>query len=184
MRQEDSSPEKNYANVQSPSSDQRIGTMVDSQIPEPLPDGIGTKRESPSSVILTKNDRRRGSNHPLPQVEGRSRVPFLGLLKLTVIGPLEQVLTARNSVSAVHSTSTPLQQGNQASSKSFSTTHSHILLLTEAGAEVILASVREGVGHELNIILPAPYGQQPQPYMLIPLQTCANIIGKYTGEEK
>jgi hypothetical protein len=157
--------------------------MVDSQIPEPLPDGIGTKQESPSSVILTKDARRRGSNHPHLQVEGRSRVSFIGLLKLTVIGPLKQVLTARSSISAVkalHSASTPLQQGNQESSKSFATTHAYILPLTEAGAQVILASVREGVGHELNIILPAPHGQPPQPFMLIPLQICANIMGKYT----
>jgi hypothetical protein len=157
--------------------------MVDSQIPEPLPDGIGPNRESPRSVILTKDTQRRGSNHPHPQVEGRSRVPFIGLLKLTVIGPLEQVLTARSSISAVkalHSASMPLQQGNQESSKSFATTHPYILPLTEAGAQVILASARDGVGHELNIILPAPYGQPPQPFMLIPLQICANIMRKYT----
>jgi hypothetical protein len=157
--------------------------MVDSQIPEPLPDGIGTERESPSSMILTNGGRQRGSNHSHLQVEGRSRVPFLGLLKLTVIGPLEQVLTARSSISAVkalHSASTPLQQGNQESSKSFATTHPYILPLTEAGAQVILASVREGVGHELNILLPAAYGQPPQPFMLIPFQICANIMRKYT----
>jgi len=58
----------------------------------------------------------------------------------------------------------------------------YILPLTEAGVEVIRASVREG-DDELNIILPAPYGQPPQPFMLLPLQICANIMGKYTSEE-
>jgi hypothetical protein len=130
-------------------------------------------------VVLSKDGRRRGSNHAHLQVEGRSRVSFLGL-KLTVIGALEQVFTARSSVSAakaLHSASTPLQQGNQQSSKSFATTHPYILPLEEAGAQVILASVREAVGHELNIILPAA----SQPFMPIPFQICANIIRKYTG---
>ncbi|GIJ92743.1 hypothetical protein Asppvi_002021 [Aspergillus pseudoviridinutans] len=71
----------------------------------------------------------------------------------------------------------PVQSQNESSvAGSFS-----YIPLTEAGAEVILQSVREGNGYQFNIVLPKPNVPQPQPLMLIPLQICADIIKKYTS---
>jgi hypothetical protein len=85
--------------------------MVDFQISKPLSNGIDIKQKSSSSVILIKDARRRELNHLHLQVEGRFRVLFIKLLKLTAIRPLKQMLTARsliNAVKALHSASTPL----------------------------------------------------------------------------
>lgn len=53
------------------------------------------------------------------------------------------------------------------------------LPLTTAGAEVILEFLKDGAGRELTITLPSPYSQQP--FMIIPLQLCANIMRTYTS---
>ncbi|KAL5338250.1 hypothetical protein BJX70DRAFT_367554 [Aspergillus crustosus] len=58
---------------------------------------------------------------------------------------------------------------------------SALLPLDEAGAEVILRVTKDDK-NTLNITLPAPH--KSLPFMLIPHQICANIMRKYTDENK